>query len=102
VARRAAADGAAAFDPSRRPRLQRAGQLCAPASPRRAAPPTRGAQPTPTPPSPRSDLCIFFGQRPAWPVDYFGQIEVGHEELRGGAWRELAVTLEDPLAMESY
>lgn len=47
-------------------------------------------------------LCIFFGQRPAWAVDYIAQIEVGYEYLQGGKWRDLAVTREDPLAMESY
>ena len=47
-------------------------------------------------------LCIFFGQDPAWSVDYFAQIEVGYEHLQGGQWTDLAVSLEDPLAMESY
>ena len=47
-------------------------------------------------------LCIFFGQAPAWPVEYFAQIEVGHEQLQGGRWLDVAVTKEDPLAMESY
>lgn len=27
-------------------------------------------------------LCIFFGQQPAWPVEYIGQIQ-------GDAWRKL-------------
>lgn len=47
-------------------------------------------------------LCVFFGQAPAWPVEYFAQIEVGFESLQGGNWRELHVSMEDPLAMESY
>ena len=47
-------------------------------------------------------LCVFYGQAPAWPVDYFAQIEVGWEALQGGRWRDLHVSLEDPLAMESY
>ena len=47
-------------------------------------------------------LCVFFGQTPAWPVHYFAQIEVGWEYLPGGRWRTLAVTKEDPLAMESF
>lgn len=47
-------------------------------------------------------LCVFYGQTPAWPVDYFAQIEVGFEALQGGQWRSLQVALEDPLAMESY
>ena len=47
-------------------------------------------------------LCIFFGQRPAWAVDYIAQIEVGYEYLQGRKWRDLVVTREDPLAMESY
>lgn len=47
-------------------------------------------------------LCVFFGQAPAWPVDYFAQIEVGYEALNGGNWRDLSVSMEDPLAMESY
>lgn len=47
-------------------------------------------------------LCVFFGQAPAWPVSYFAQIEVGFENLQGGTWNDLAVTQEDPLAMESY
>ena len=47
-------------------------------------------------------LCLFFGQTPAWPVDYIAQVEVGYEHLQGGSWRSLVVTREDPLAMESY
>ena len=47
-------------------------------------------------------LCIFFGQTPAWPVEYFAQIEVGWEELIGPKWQNLTVTKEDPLALESY
>ena len=47
-------------------------------------------------------ICVFFGQAPAWPVDYFAQIEVGWEALRGGRWTDLHASLEDPLAMESY
>ena len=47
-------------------------------------------------------LCIFFGQAPAWPVTYFAQVEVGYEHLNGGQWRDLSVSKEDPLAMESY
>eukprot|EP00310_Coccolithus_braarudii_P017407 CAMPEP_0183346128 /NCGR_PEP_ID=MMETSP0164_2-20130417/11339_1 /TAXON_ID=221442 /ORGANISM="Coccolithus pelagicus ssp braarudi, Strain PLY182g" /LENGTH=180 /DNA_ID=CAMNT_0025517353 /DNA_START=240 /DNA_END=782 /DNA_ORIENTATION=+ len=47
-------------------------------------------------------LCVFYGQTPAWPVTYFAQIEVGHEVMQGGSWRELTVAMEDPLAMESY
>ncbi|KAL1523801.1 hypothetical protein AB1Y20_018724 [Prymnesium parvum] len=47
-------------------------------------------------------LCIFYGQVPAWPVEYFAQVEVGYEHLQGGHWRDLAVSMEDPLAMESY
>ena len=47
-------------------------------------------------------LCVFYGQTPAWPVEYLGQIDVGWEELLGRNWRSMAVTMEDPLAMESY
>ena len=47
-------------------------------------------------------LCVFFGQAPAWPVDYIAQIEVGYEYLRGSTWRDMYVSKEDPLAMESY
>ncbi len=27
-------------------------------------------------------LCVFFGQTPAWAVEYIGRIEVGWEKLR--------------------
>ena len=47
-------------------------------------------------------LCVFYGQTPAWPVDYIAQVEVGGEHLRGGRWTDLHVAVEDPLAMESY
>ena len=47
-------------------------------------------------------LCVFYGQTPAWPVEYFAQIEVGWESLQGGHWKNLQVSLEDPLAMDSY
>ena len=47
-------------------------------------------------------LCVFYGQTPAWPVEYFAQIEMGYEQLEGGNWKDLKVTREDPLAMESY
>ena len=47
-------------------------------------------------------LCVFFGQAPAWPVEYFAQIEVGWEALQGGHWKNLDASLEDPLAMSSY
>ena len=29
-------------------------------------------------------LCIFYGQTPAWPVEYFAQIEMGYEMLGNG------------------
>ena len=37
-------------------------------------------------------LCIFFGQLPAWPVDYIAQIDDGWEALQGGTWRDLTVS----------
>ena len=36
-------------------------------------------------------FCVFFGQDPAWPVDYIGQIEDGWEALRTGPWTDLRV-----------
>lgn len=47
-------------------------------------------------------LCVFYGAIPAWPVEYFAQIEMGYEQLRGIDWKDLSITQEDPLAMESY
>ena len=35
-------------------------------------------------------LCVFWGQAPAWPVDYLGQIDEW-EALRESAWTELRV-----------
>ena len=47
-------------------------------------------------------LCVFFGQDPAWPVDYIGQIEgdsweaLREEGTRGGSagWSSLSVTAD--------
>ena len=39
-------------------------------------------------------LCIFYGQVPAWPVDYIAQIDEGWESLQGGNWRDLIVREE--------
>ena len=50
----------------------------------------------------RQHLCICFGQMLAFPGDYFAQIEVGYEYLCGSHWKNMTVTKEDPLAMESY
>lgn len=36
-------------------------------------------------------FCVFFGQDPAWPVEYVGQIDEGWEVLRDGAWASVAV-----------
>ena len=41
-------------------------------------------------------LCVFFGERPAWPVQYFGQIDAGADALPGGSWRDLAVDVVKP------
>ena len=38
-----------------------------------------------------SYLCVFFGQTPAWPVDYFGQIDEGWDVLRNASWQSLSV-----------
>jgi hypothetical protein len=38
-------------------------------------------------------LCVFFGQDPAWDVDYIGQIDEGWEELRFTSWTSLSVAL---------
>ena len=35
-------------------------------------------------------LCVFYGQDPAWPVDYIGQIDDEWEKLRDGSWTELS------------
>ena len=40
-----------------------------------------------------SYLCVFYGQLPAWPVDYIGQID-NWEGLKKGTWRDLSVTRE--------
>ena len=38
-----------------------------------------------------SYLCVFFGQTPAWPVDYIGQIDEGWDVLRNASWQSLSV-----------
>ena len=36
-------------------------------------------------------LCVFFGQDPAWPVDYIGHVDQGWEALRERSWDTLSV-----------
>ena len=40
-------------------------------------------------------LCVFWGQAPAWPVDYIGQIDEW-ESLKGGPWNELRMVRAAP------
>ena len=36
-------------------------------------------------------LCVFYGQDPAWPVDYIGHVEGDYEALKQGTWKTLCV-----------
>ena len=38
-----------------------------------------------------SYLCVFFGQTPAWPVDYLGQIDEGWDVLKQASWASMSV-----------
>jgi hypothetical protein len=39
-------------------------------------------------------LCVFYGQNPAWPVDYIGQIDDWEGLQKGGPWAWLSVVAD--------